>query len=1194
MSGLTFYDIICIPIVIIVFRETLEAAVLVAVLIQYLQRRGEKQLIRDVWMGAALGTGISFCMAAIILSIYYTQTEKLGGSTESLVEGTMLGVAAICIAYFLVTHLAPGMKQKGTWQTKWEKNLEAMIQNSATQRYGFFFLSFSSVIREGFETCVFIVGIGASCEPTALPGSVLAGVLIGVACGAIMFRGSKSLDLSAFFKVSAAFLALIAAGLAAHASYEYQKGEFFGTWSCQRKCETVFLSLDDDFAAATSGYTAIASYVPISDVTVHAAIDLDVAAMDEALDAAEWDTAWSSYADGGNSVKSYDSAGTPTYRTVRGFSTDLSGEATYDEYYAYHGNALYADDYIRAALWDRVADSSSAKTDARPDLWSDISLTDVMAYQLAYKGAQYQNTWIYSTHELYSALEKCNDGNVDDDSGAPHAWDEGWAFYAGSLAGEDGKDSGVLSYALADKRCSNFGTCVDNLPLPSWRDTDDGANSNVNAKLLRLYRAGQRAMRDETRCDEGESYVERIVAQMTVPLVQGTLRYAWRSDPHGNNETLGSDGKAFAEFNAFATALVPRLYACDTDAADVLTRNMMIPASLADDASIVPDGFAAVKSAIESTYSCLGIVCADVGGLLDGDAYVTGMEPCDDGSTVDDDAVYYDNLEAIAEGARPAIASYVPVSDVTEHAAIDEDVAAMEGALKAYDWDVAWSAYADGGNSVKSTDAAGTPTYRTVRGFSTDLGGEATYDEYYAYHGNALYADDYIRAALWDRLSDTSSAKTDGRPDLWSDITLTDVMAYQLAYKGAQYQNTWIYSTHELYSALEKCNDGNVDDASGAPHAWDEGWAFYAGSLAGIDGKASGVLTYALADKRCSNFGTCVDDEPLPSWRTSDDGANSNANAKLLRLYRAGLQAMRDATRCNEGREYVERIVAQMTVPLVQGTLRYAWRSDPNGNNETLSSDGKALAEFNAFAMALVPRIYACDTDAADVLTRNMIIPASLSDFASTVPDGYAAVKSAIESTYSCLTISCSDVGGLLDGDSYVSGMEPCSDGSSVDDDAEYYDDLEAIAGESLVEEECEEDDDDGWHSYRRQLRTSRMNSCDDKGQSIAWVNHEVYDIESCCDTDNWFFFLLMTLFWYRPSPSRLEVITWFAFWVITFVWGYYKVMSIKEHNKELEAESDKLVHADVEKYSQDKLDKASANEGKEDVAVEVNEVDNA
>jgi len=51
--------------------------------------------------------------------------------------------------------------------------------------------------------------------------------------------------------------------------------------------------------------------------------------------------------------------------------------------------------------------------------------------------------------------------------------------------------------------------------------------------------------------------------------------------------------------------------------------------------------------------------------------------------------------------------------------------------------------------------------------------------------------------------------------------------------------------------------------------------------------------------------------------------------------------------------------------------------------------------------------------------------------------DGFAALKAEFEENYDCLGITCEDVGGLLmtDGsNSYYTGAEPCSDGSTESD----------------------------------------------------------------------------------------------------------------------------------------------------------------
>merc|ERR1719377_228898 len=77
-----------------------------------------------------------------------------------------------------------------------------------------------------------------------------------------------------------------------------------------------------------------------------------------------------------------------------------------------------------------------------------------------------------------------------------------------------------------------------------------------------------------------------------------------------------------AEGWAFAAALLPLLNAVDSSAADTLYNNINMGLGTA---GAVPDGYAAVKTAIEGTYSDLGITCADVGeyyGMLADSAYV--------------------------------------------------------------------------------------------------------------------------------------------------------------------------------------------------------------------------------------------------------------------------------------------------------------------------------------------------------------------------------------------------------------------------------------------------------------------------------------------------------------------------------------------------------------------------------------------
>ena len=124
----------------------------------------------------------------------------------------------------------------------------------------------------------------------------------------------------------------------------------------------------------------------------------------------------------------------------------------------------------------------------------------------------------------------------------------------------------------------------------------------------------------EGRCSEVRAVVDQIVSLMTVPLVQGTLRYAWKVGQMNGVANKASDqtAKNHAEGATFAQALLPLVHHCDAAAAKVVSDNMKFDGqTFPTGGGIIgtrPDTLA-VKAALESTYSCLGITCDQVGAL---------------------------------------------------------------------------------------------------------------------------------------------------------------------------------------------------------------------------------------------------------------------------------------------------------------------------------------------------------------------------------------------------------------------------------------------------------------------------------------------------------------------------------------------------------------------------------------------------
>eukprot|EP00559_Dactyliosolen_fragilissimus_P007955 CAMPEP_0184871400 /NCGR_PEP_ID=MMETSP0580-20130426/40698_1 /TAXON_ID=1118495 /ORGANISM="Dactyliosolen fragilissimus" /LENGTH=600 /DNA_ID=CAMNT_0027374057 /DNA_START=350 /DNA_END=2149 /DNA_ORIENTATION=- len=372
------------------------------------------------------------------------------------------------------------------------------------------------------------------------------------------------------------------------------------------------------------------------------------------------------------------------------------------------------------------------------------------------------------------------------------------------------------------------------------------------------------------------------------------------------------------------------------------------------------------------------------------------------------------------------------------------------------------------------------------------------FSEYYNYYGVADYGDKWVTAAL----DGTKTSFTNGNADFGA---YSFVGREEAAQKGMAYMIIAMYVIRELEDALDDCNSNcGVTSCNDDPvHAWDEAVAFYTGSLHGTSkAGTNGNLYFTLADKRCSNFGTCglsgdtnegtskvnydifrefvdglnnlltgeceaakMNKEKIAQFMTipliqgtlryaykvdklsgqekeKAEGGNlyftladkrcsnfgtcglsgdtnegtSKVNYDIFREFVDGLNNLLTGE-CEAARMNKEKIARFMTIPLIQGTLRYAYKVDK------LSGQEKEKAEGAVFAAAILPKINTCNEEDAMIVFDNMKVGATETDF--------KAVKKAFENNYNCLKITCDDVGGLLKGDTgdYYEDAGPCSGG---------------------------------------------------------------------------------------------------------------------------------------------------------------------
>jgi hypothetical protein len=267
----------------------------------------------------------------------------------------------------------------------------------------------------------------------------------------------------------------------------------------------------------------------------------------------------------------------------------------------YYGQSNYADDFIVAAF------------DGGATISGMTGNFDFSLYTLSGRAEAVDRSTVFLSIAMYVirylevAIQECL-GCTDASAGCgASSLDNAVALYVGSFEGTDGSGSGLLMYAEADTLCQRFKTCGE-------QGNSGSGTSKVNLNVMREFTSMQQNLLS-WQCNAATANKDTIARQMFVPFVQGSLRSAYLLDAGNRSETTKAEG------TIYAAAVLPVVYSCNQNDAEVIYDNML-PGATAS--------FAAVEAAFQENYDCMGIACEDVGGLWD-DAtgqYFDGAGPC--------------------------------------------------------------------------------------------------------------------------------------------------------------------------------------------------------------------------------------------------------------------------------------------------------------------------------------------------------------------------------------------------------------------------------------------------------------------------------------------------------------------------------------------------------------------------------------
>jgi high-affinity iron transporter len=166
---------------IIVFREGLEAVLILASLLGSLRRPAWKPLRRPLWLGAAAA-----CAAAsatwILARGALLAMARFGERLEAAMS--LLAVAVL----LLITNWFFHDVYWTDWLASFHQRKTRLLRLGIGQGLGLFSLGFASVYREGFEVVIFLQALALEVGERVVAAGVLAGVAATALVGIVLFR----------------------------------------------------------------------------------------------------------------------------------------------------------------------------------------------------------------------------------------------------------------------------------------------------------------------------------------------------------------------------------------------------------------------------------------------------------------------------------------------------------------------------------------------------------------------------------------------------------------------------------------------------------------------------------------------------------------------------------------------------------------------------------------------------------------------------------------------------------------------------------------------------------------------------------------------------------------------------------------------------------------------------------------------
>lgn len=198
------------PTFFVTLREGFEAALVVGIVMACLKKAEQTQLYLWVYLGVCGGILASVTLGFLLARVV-SGVEMAGGIYAPVVKETLEGIFGVVAIAMLSWMLL--------WMTKQARSLKGEVEgaiSSALHNDGIgkavFILIFIAVVREGFETVLFILATFQQDWTLPAIGAII-GLTLAAIMGVALFSLGAKINIRLFFQVMGVFLLLIVGGL---------------------------------------------------------------------------------------------------------------------------------------------------------------------------------------------------------------------------------------------------------------------------------------------------------------------------------------------------------------------------------------------------------------------------------------------------------------------------------------------------------------------------------------------------------------------------------------------------------------------------------------------------------------------------------------------------------------------------------------------------------------------------------------------------------------------------------------------------------------------------------------------------------------------------------------------------------------------------------------------------------------------